>query len=155
MRLWRLSSTPYAGSFDGGYGLFFEGRWNSVGRAVTYCGSSPSLCILEKLVHVEDPALLPPLTMIAYEAPVELGLERIRLDDLPSDWRRRQTLTQRLGDEWWAGRTAAILQMPSALVAFADAPDCSFMINHSHPDAARIAISSMRPFEFDPRLLAP
>jgi RES domain-containing protein len=54
MLLWRLSGLRHASSFDGGYGLLFDGRWNTVGHAVTYCAISPSLCVLEKLVHVED-----------------------------------------------------------------------------------------------------
>jgi RES domain-containing protein len=57
MLLWRLSIRRYANIFDGGYGLLFDGRWNTVGHAVTYCATSPSLCVLENLVHIEDPAL--------------------------------------------------------------------------------------------------
>ncbi len=64
MLLWRLSGVQYASAFDGGYGLLFEGRWNTAGHAVTYCASSPSLCVLEKLVHIEDPDLLPALIMV-------------------------------------------------------------------------------------------
>jgi len=35
MRLWRLSSLQYANALDGGYGLLFDGRWNTVGHPVT------------------------------------------------------------------------------------------------------------------------
>lgn len=49
MRLWRLSGRSYA---------------------LTYCATSPALCVLEKLVHVEDPALLPEL-MVTYDVPDE------------------------------------------------------------------------------------
>ena len=42
MILWRLSGEQYARSFDGGYGLLYDGRWNTAGRAVTYCATSPS-----------------------------------------------------------------------------------------------------------------
>ena len=69
MLLWRLSGLRHASAFDGGYGLLFDGRWNTVGHAVTYCATSPSLCVLEKLVHVEDPALLPELAMITLRRP--------------------------------------------------------------------------------------
>jgi RES domain-containing protein len=37
MRLWRLSGIQHAGALGGGYGLFFDGRWNTIGHAVTYC----------------------------------------------------------------------------------------------------------------------
>jgi RES domain-containing protein len=41
------SGEPCARSFDGGYGLLYDGRWNTAGHAVTYCATSPSLCLLE------------------------------------------------------------------------------------------------------------
>ena len=59
MRLWRLSSVRHARDFTGGYGLSNNGRWNTVGRAVTYCATVPSLAALEKRVHVTDAADLP------------------------------------------------------------------------------------------------
>ena len=64
MLLWRLSIARYARIFDGGYGLHNEGRWNSRGTRITYAATSPALCVLEKLVHIDDPALLPPLLMV-------------------------------------------------------------------------------------------
>jgi len=41
MRLWRLSGVEHAVSFNGGYGLLFEGRWNLIGRPVTCPPSAP------------------------------------------------------------------------------------------------------------------
>jgi len=98
MLLWRLSGRQHAAVFDGGYGLLFDGRWNTAGHAVTYCATSPSLCLLEKLVHIEDPALLPDLIMVTYDVPDSLAIEIIALADLPSDWRRQEALTQQRGD---------------------------------------------------------
>lgn len=86
MLLWRLSGVQHAQRFDGGYGLVSDGRWNTVGRPVTYCATSPSLCVLEKLVHVEDPDLLPPLRMVRYDAPDNLPVETISIAELPDAW---------------------------------------------------------------------
>ena len=72
MILWRLSGREHAARFDGGYGLLYDGRWNSVGHAVTYCATSPALCVLENLVHIQDPDLLPDLVMVRYRVPDEL-----------------------------------------------------------------------------------
>ena len=96
MLLWRLSGRQHAAVFDGGYGLSFDGRWNTAGHAVTYCATSPSLCLLEKLVHIEDPALLPDLIMVTYDVPDSLAIEIIELADLPSDWRHQEALTHRV-----------------------------------------------------------
>lgn len=76
MRLWRLSGALFANRFDGGYGIEHAGRWNERGRLVTYCATGPALCVLEKLVHVEDIDLLPDDTMLVrYDVPDHLQVE--------------------------------------------------------------------------------
>jgi RES domain-containing protein len=152
MVLWRLSGRQHASAFDGGYGMLFDGRWNTVGHAVTYCATSPSICVLEKLVHVEDPALLPELVMVTYEAPDGLGIETIALADLPSDWRRREGLTQRRGDAWHRARSTPLLRVPSVIVPLAGSPDLNVLINHEHPAALDIRPRTIEPYVFDPRL---
>ena len=78
MRLWRLSGADFAERFDGGYGLRHDGRWNVSGHPVTYCASGPSLCVLEKLVHVDDPLLLPDDTMlVCYDVPDDVTMETV------------------------------------------------------------------------------
>ncbi len=152
MVLWRLSGRRHAAAFDGGYGLLFDGRWNTVGHAVTYCATSPSLCVLEKLVHIEDPMLLPELVMVSYQAPDALGMETIALKDLATDWRRREGWTQQTGDRWYASHTTALLLVPSAIVPLAGSPDVNVVINHMHPASAAITVRALEPFVFDPRL---
>jgi RES domain-containing protein len=153
MLLWRLSIRQYAKLFDGGYGLLFDGRWNTVGHAVTYCSTSPSLCVLEKLVHIEDPALLPELVMVTYDVPDSLSAKSIGLDDLPTDWRRQEGLTQRRGDAWHRSRATPLLQVPSAIVPLQGSPDRNVLINHSHPESAAIRIVSSVAFALDARLI--
>jgi RES domain-containing protein len=153
MRLWRLSGHEHAGSFDGGYGLLFDGRWNTAGHAVTYYATSPSLCVLEKLVHIEDPTLLPDLVMVTYDVPDGLAREIVTLDDLPVDWRQQEILTQRRGDDWHRSRATPVLQVPSAIVPLAGSPDQNVLINHTHPDVAAIRRVAAVSFALDARLL--
>ena len=153
MRLWRLSGKQHAETFDGGYGLLFDGRWNSVGHAVTYCATSPALCVLEKLVHVEDPTLLPELVMVTYEVPDNIAVENVAVESLPSDWRRQEGLTQRMGDDWHRAKKSPLLTVPSAIVPIAGSPDINVLINHSHRLAAEIKVLTLEPFTLDPRLL--
>ncbi len=152
MLLWRLSGRQHANAFDGGYGLLFDGRWNTVGHAVTYCATSPALCVLEKLVHVEDPALLPALAMVTYQAPDSLAIETISLADLPADWRRREDLTQTRGDAWHQARATPLLRVPSVIVPLVGSPDLNVAINHAHPAARAITLHRIEPYVFDPRL---
>lgn len=153
MRLWRLSGLQFADTFDGGYGLRFDGRWNTVGRPLTYAATSPSLCVLEKLVHVEDPTLLPALAMVTYEVPDDIPGARRAVSDLPNDWRQKEVETQRIGDQWLAAAEAAILFVPSAIVPIRDSPDQNVIVNHRHPAAAAITIEQIEQFELDVRLL--
>lgn len=155
MRLWRLSSTRRARAFDGGYGLFNDGRWNTRGRPVTYCSTAPSLTALEKRVHVTDPALLPPMMMVAYELPDNFSNQTIGIDDLPADWTTQQTHTQSLGDKWLDAATEVLLFVPSVIVPIANAPDRNVLINHRVADANLIKFADVFPFTLDPRLFKP
>ncbi len=154
MRLWRLSSWRRARDFDGGYGLFNSGRWNTRGRPVTYCSTVPSLAVLEKRVHVADFALLPPQMMVEYEVPDDVGMRALAQSELPPDWTARETHTQHLGDEWLDATAQALLIVPSVIMPLPHAPDRNVLINHRHPDAARIVTNSATPFTLDPRLFA-
>jgi RES domain-containing protein len=155
MRLWRLSSVRYARDFTGGYGLFNNGRWNTVGRPLTYCATVPSLAALEKRVHVTDAEELPPQVMVAYDVPDDIAVRTIDISTLPPDWTRRETHTQRLGNEWLDAGEEAILIMPSVVMPIAEAADRNALINHRRPDATRITIAHVISFTLDPRLFRP
>jgi RES domain-containing protein len=152
MLLWRLSGKQHANAFDGGYGLLFDGRWNTVGHAVTYCATSPALCVLEKLAHVEDPTLLPDLVMVTYNVSDAIGVESVALEELPKDWRRQEGWTQQRGDAWCESRSALLLRVPSAIVPLKGSPDVNVLINHNHPGVAEIRVASAEPFALDSRL---
>ena len=154
MQLWRLSGAAFANRFDGGYGREHAGRWNERGRPVTYCATGPALCVLEKLVHVEDAGLLPDDTMlIRYHAPDGVRVEESRLAELPENWRHDQLLTRRLGSAWLDRAASCLLRVPSVIVPVAESDDRNVIINHHHQDAARITISRIERFAYDPRLL--
>ena len=155
MRLWRLSSARRARDFTGGYGLLHSGRWNTAGRPVTYCSTVPSLAALEKRVHTTDPALLPPQSMIEYEAPDDLPQRTVDLNALASDWVHREVDTQRLGDQWLDSMAEALLIVPSVIMHLPNTPDRNVLVNHRHPDAARIRIIRAVSLELDPRLFQP
>ena len=153
MLLWRLSGRQHAQALDGGYGLHFDGRWNTVGHAVTYCATSPSLCVLEKLVHVEDPDLLPELVMVTYKIPDSIGIEDLELDQLRADWRQHEAWTQQKGDGWHQARHTPLLRVPSAIVPVAGSPDLNVIVNHNHPASADLRIIRSEAFSLDSRLL--
>ena len=155
MRLWRLASARRAADFDGGYGIFNDGRWNTRGRPVTYCATVPSLAALEKRVHVTDPALLPPQVMVAYDVPDRISMRRVDIDELPADWAMQQTHTQGIGDSWLDSAKEVLLFVPSVIVPIANAPDRNVLINHHAADIAAVRLEAATPFTLDPRLFRP
>jgi len=155
MRLWRLSSARRARDFDGGFGVFYSGRWNTRGRRVTYCSTVASLTALEKRVHVSDPALLPPQVLVTYEMPDDISRGTIEIADLPADWMLRETHTQAIGDRWLDEKTQALLVVPSVIVPIAHVPDRNVLINHRAAEVASIRIADVTPLTLDPRLFAP
>ena len=153
MRMWRLSGANYAERFDGGFGLFHDGRWNTRGRPITYCATGPALCVLEKLAHIEDTLLLPDDTvLVRYDVPDDLPVQGFPLDSLPENWRANAPLTQSFGDIWLDRVSASLLRVPSVIVPIPDADDRNILVNHQHEDASRIAILSVERFVYDPRL---
>jgi len=130
--------------------------WPPAGASFTAgsrtCATSPALCVLEKLVHIEDPALLPELDMMTYEAPDAIAAETIALDDLPHDWPHREDITQRRGDAWHDRQATALLFAPSAIVPLARSPDMNVLINPRHPASADIRIVAQEAFTLDTRL---
>ena len=156
MRMWRLSGADYAERFDGGFGLFHDGRWNTRGRPITCCATGPALCLLEKLVHIEDARLLPDDTvLVRYDVPDDLRVEESPLDGLPEGWRADERLTQSIGDAWLDSGSACLLRVPSVIVPVPDTDDRHIILNHRHEDAGRITLSRVEKFEYDPRLFAP
>src|SRR5581483_4680897 len=115
-------------------------------RPVTYAATSPSLCILEKLVHVEDTNLLPDLVMVRYDVPDGVAIASRDAKNLPEGWRARETVTQAIGDEWLDSMATPVLFVPSSIAWFDGSPDLNALINHRHPDAAGIATDATFPF---------
>ena len=148
MRIWRLSGAEYAERFDGGFGLRHDGRWNERGRLITYCATGPALCVLEKLVHIEDAGLLPDDTvLVRYHAPDDLRVEESPLEDLPDNWRFDERLTRSIGNAWLDGGSACLLRVPSVIVPVPHTDDRNVIVNHRHEDAARIVISGIDKFD--------
>lgn len=151
MRVWRLLKTRFASTaFDGEGPRLHGGRWNSVGVRVAYASSSSALAVLEVLVNLENPALLPSYSMVVANVPDDL-IEHLVLTLLPAHWSTSPVPpeTQALGDDWVRSGTSLALRVPSAIVVHAS----NFLVNPEHPDFNRFVVESIDPFTFDPRLL--
>jgi RES domain-containing protein len=144
--VYRLAKAAFAQLDDEGARLF-GGRWNSAGRPAIYAAASPSLAVLEVLVHLDLPAELMPddYRLLAIEMPDEAPVER--LDETPADADQRLAA----GDAFLARGEALILSVPSIVVP----QERNAIINVLHPAMRAVRVAANEPFRFDPRLLAP
>jgi RES domain-containing protein len=139
----RLAKAGFAG-LDGEGARLYGGRWNSPGRPMVYSAASPSLAVLEVLVHLDLPPELMPddYRLLAIEIPDDAAVER--LDDVPAEARACAAV----GDDFLARGAALALLVPSVIVP----QERNVLVNVRHPDMGRVRITGDEPFRFDPRL---
>jgi RES domain-containing protein len=116
-----------------------------------YCAQNPAAALLEILVHFEIDIQDLPLRyrLLKIEAPDDVPIERVSVDQLPADWPERTEMTRVLGDSWLTRGTSALLSVPSAIV-----PETfNVLLNPAHQDAKRVVIVETGEHAIDPRLL--
>ena len=104
---------------------------------VVYTAANQSLAMLEMLV--QDQPLRARYVMIEARIPSTVRIERVSIDDLPSDWRElgaRQKL-QAIGAAWASKQKA------------------NYLLNPLHPAFKRINIGKPSTVETDLRLIKP
>jgi RES domain-containing protein len=144
MDLWRLYRAAHGPGLDGSGGLYAPGRWHRRGRRVVYFGASAAIVVLEKLAHV-DPNALPGdllLGRFAGHPSVESVTEALDLRDVIACRARGERFLE-------AGRVCA-LQVSSVVLP----EETNYLVNPTHPDAAKIRLVSERSFAFVERLVA-
>ena len=149
MILWRISNHA---DLHGIGGLKASARWHTRGHRIVYLSATPASALLEILVHLEiEEGHLPRFyKLLEIQVPDDVRIEK--LEDwakLPKSWPKKHVVTRTLGDQWLDRNSAALLQVPSALVPRTS----NFLLNPLHKDAARIMIISVSQQRFDRRLL--
>lgn len=150
LTVWRLITARFAKSaFSGEGARLYGGRWNRKGIPLVYASESQSLAILEMLV--QDEPLRARYVMIDAHIPKGVTIDRIKVEDLPSDWRdvAARGKLQAIGTKWATQRSAAVLAVPSAVVP----AETNYLLNPLHPDFRRIKTGRPQKVKTDPRLL--
>ena len=142
MKLWRVS--PARTLEDACRGTR-AGRWSWASREVLYTSSTPELAALEALAHRAENEAVHWLCVIHLPS---LSRHR-RVTGLPRDWRVRQGLTRRLGNDWFDRMASPTLLVPSALCH----EGANVLVNPFHPRARGLRLQVLRRFDFDRRLL--
>ncbi|OFW13299.1 MAG: hypothetical protein A3H27_12255 [Acidobacteria bacterium RIFCSPLOWO2_02_FULL_59_13] len=150
LSVWRLTTARFAKSaFSGEGARLYAGRWNRKGIPLVYTAASQSLAMLEMLV--QDEPLRARYVMIEVRLPNAITIDRIKIEDLPSDWRdsaAREKL-RAIGTEWARKLGTAVLAVPSVVIP----AETNYLLNPTHSDFRRIKIGKPQRFETDLRLI--
>jgi len=142
--VYRLAKAAFT-ALDGEGARLYGGRWNSPGRSMIYTAASPSLAVLEVLVHLDLPAELIPddYRLLAIEIPDDAAFER--LEQAPVD----ANACRSVGDDFLVRGAALALIVPSVVVP----QERNDLIDARHPAMGSVRLVWEEPFRFDRRLL--
>ena len=126
------------------------GRWNLRGQLVIYAAGSRALACLENVVHRSGEGLNSLFRVIRIDVPDSLATEELTLAGMPPEWQlpRHYARCQPLGAAWYQRQTAAVLRVPSSIIAH----EHNYVLNARHPDFGQIRIAGREDFAFDPRI---
>jgi len=132
-------------ALDGEGARLWGGRWNSARRPMVYTAATPSLAMLEVLVHLDLPAELLPddLRLLTIEIPDDAPF--CQLDIVPVDI--AACIVE--GDAFLTAREALALRVKSVLVP----QEWNMLLNIEHSAMSRVAVVRNEAFRLDSRLL--
>jgi RES domain-containing protein len=138
--VYRLAKAAFT-SLDGEGARLYGGRWNSPGRPMIYAAASPSLALLEVLVHLDLPPDLIPddYRLLSIHLPDDAPV--LSLQTPPEDPRAR-------GDAFLAAGEVLALSVPSVIVP----QERNTLINPRHAAAGGLRVEAEVPFRLDSRL---
>ena len=152
MHLWRIDRLAFPDKFSGFGAYLTPGRWHLRGNRVVYTSAAASLAALEYLVHLKPDTIPADISLLEFEAPDDISIERQDAPEtLNPDWRgiHLSVELQTFGTQWLVECHTAILAVPSAIIP----GETNYLLNPAHPEIARVRIVGEEPFFYDPRLI--
>jgi RES domain-containing protein len=149
MIVYRISKCRFIKNLGGIGAATFGGRWNSKGIHILYTAATPSLALLESVVHISN-IPVDDYCMASIEMP-EDKITKIKLADLPANWFANPPADSLkfIGDKFVRDNNFLALKLPSAIMM----EDFNFLINPNHADFIKVKIISTRTIPIDERLL--
>ena len=153
MKVYRLSTAPYANRLDGEGAAIRGARWNPPKVPMLYTAAEPALAVLEVLAHFNLHYETPNETvLVTYELIGREGIRRPALRTLPAGWDVQGPPYSMAAQAYGAGfinSSASVLRVPSVLVR----NQWNYLLNPRNLQG-RVCIVSIEPFTFDPRLIS-
>ncbi len=149
MKVYRISKCNYVDDLSGTGASQFPGRWHNKGTYVLYTASSPSLAMLESLVHISTVIKIE-RCMICLEIP-ENSIFEITANQLSENWfvNPPPDNLKTIGDRFVREMEFLALRVPSAVVQ----EEYNYLLNPAHPFFNRVKVIYSRQIRVDERLL--
>lgn len=153
--IYRIQTNSHRDTILDGIGAQLRGgRWNARGRPMVYAATTPELCFLEFMVHLDGTPLvdLPPLILCELSIP-DNSVFFLEADQLPYGWDDPYVTPAGLppfADAMFTKRNTLCLGVPSAVVPLS--PSHNILLDPLHPLRAQCHIKRISPYLIDPRL---
>lgn len=153
--LYRIQTDSHRDTILSGIGAQLRGgRWNARGRPMVYCATTPELCFLEYMVHLDGTPLaeLPPLILCEISVP-DGSIAFLTAEQLPAGW--DDPYATPAGLPAFAARQFDLhktlcLALPSAVVPLS--PSRNVLLDPLHAQHSQCRVLSIRTYPIDPRL---
>jgi RES domain-containing protein len=149
MKVYRISKCDFISDLRGTGAAMFPGRWHSKGTYILYTSGSPSLALLESVVHISNIAVIS-YCMTCLSVP-EDKIKSIAVPDLPANWfvNPSPDVLKNTGDEFIKENKFLVLKIPSAIMP----EESNYLLNPGHPDFEKVAVVYTRTIPIDERFL--
>jgi RES domain-containing protein len=150
VKVYRSATQRRARDLSGLGSLSAGGRWNSKGRSVLYTAESPSLAILEKLVHLNLMRMPSNMCLTTIEVPDKASVTTVLKKDLPKGWLDvpGPDALKEIGDEWLSKGKTLLLRVPSAVSPH----ESNYLINPTHKKMSQVKVVRVEPARVYARL---
>lgn len=149
MRVYRISKCNYIDDLSGTGAARFPGRWHNKDTYILYTAASPSLALLESVVHITTVIKLD-LCIICLEIPEDHIME-LQPEQLPEGWfvNPPPDPLRNIGDRFVKQKKFLALKVPSAVMQ----EEHNYLLNPAHPAFKNIKVLYTRNLHRDRRLL--
>jgi RES domain-containing protein len=149
MKVYRISKCDFISDLRGTGAARYPGRWHSKGTYILYTAASPSLALLESVVHISNIAVAS-YCMVCLSVP-EDKLKSITASELPDSWFANPPadILRSIGDEFIRENKFLALKIPSAIMP----EEHNYLLNPGHTDFIKVAVVYTRIIPIDERFL--
>lgn len=146
-KVYRISKCVYIDDIRGTGAAAFAGRWHSKGTYILYTAATPSLALLESVVHLSRIPVVE-YCMICLEIP-DTNIKKVNITELPYNWYFNpcpQDIAI-IGDHFIKQNKYLGMEVPSVVIP----EETNVLLNPNHADFSEVKVAYKRKIPIDQR----